>query len=53
MKPKVRQTTVQEDLFRSQLCHIINMRHELVKLGNAIDWEHLESTVLNFYAQTG
>lgn len=53
IKPKARQTTVQEDLFRSQLCNIINMRHELVKLGDVIDWAYLESKVSNFYAEVG
>ena len=53
MKPKKLEKSPQEDLFRSQLENIINMRHELVKLGDAIDWEYLNLKVSDFYAQVG
>jgi len=53
MKPKRIENQPQEDLFRSRLDHIINLRHELVKLADAIDWNFLESKVTPFYAAEG
>ena len=37
MRPR-EQSRGQEDLFRSRLDQIINMNHELVRLGRQIDW---------------
>lgn len=34
--------TGEQDLFRSRLDQIINMKHELVRLAQAIDWPVLE-----------
>jgi len=41
-KPREPRKTGEQDLFRSRLDQIINMRHELVRLAEAIDWPHLE-----------
>ena len=40
MKPRPRpQHSNTEELFRSNLKNIINLRHELVLLGDLIDWK--------------
>jgi IS5 family transposase len=41
MKPRERRETGEQDLFRSRLDQIINMRHELVKLAHAISWRFI------------
>ncbi len=42
MKPR-EQSRGQDDLFRSRLDQIIDMRHELVRLGGLIDWQTIGS----------
>jgi IS5 family transposase len=42
MKPREREVTGEQDLFRSRLDQIIDMNHALVKLARAIDWGFLE-----------
>jgi len=42
MKPRERRETGAQDLFRSRLDAIIDMKHALVKLARAIDWRFLE-----------
>src|SRR5580704_8021833 len=42
MRPRERRETGEQDLFRSRLDHIIDMRHALVKLARTIDWSFLE-----------
>jgi transposase, IS5 family len=42
MKPRERRETGDQDLFRSRLDQIIDMRHALVKLAGTIDWVFLE-----------
>ena len=37
MRPR-EQSRGQDDLFRSRLDQIIDMRHELVRLGGLVDW---------------
>jgi hypothetical protein len=44
MRPRERRETSEQDLFRSRLDQIIDMKHELVKLARAIDWRFLEET---------
>ena len=39
----------QEDMFRSRLTSIIDMRHELVKLGRGVDWAGLERDLSVYY----
>jgi transposase, IS5 family len=42
MRPKERRETGEGDLFRSRLDQIIDMKHALLKLAQAIDWRFLE-----------
>jgi IS5 family transposase len=42
MRPRERRETGEQDLFRSRLDQIIDLRHALVKLSRAIDWRFLE-----------
>lgn len=44
MKPRERRETGEQDLFRSRLDQIIDMRHALVKLAREVDWTFLERT---------
>src|SRR5215471_6673902 len=44
MRPRERRETSDQDLFRSRLDQIIDMKHALVKLARAIDWGFLEQT---------
>ena len=42
MKPRERRESGEQDLFRSRLDAIIDMKHALVKLARAMDWRSLE-----------
>src|SRR5215216_6602303 len=42
MRPRERRETGAQDLFRSRLDQIIDMKHALVKLARIIDWRFLE-----------
>jgi IS5 family transposase len=42
-----------EDLFRSKLKNIINLRHELVRLGELLDWARLEAHFAPYYKEAG
>ncbi len=44
MKPRERRQTGEQDLFRSRLDQIIDLRHPLVKLAREVDWTFLERT---------
>src|SRR6516162_8835500 len=44
MRPRERRETSEQDLFRSRLDQIIDMKHALVKLSQAIAWGFLEQT---------
>src|SRR6267143_1044577 len=44
MRPRERRETSEQDLFRSRLDQIIDMKHALVKLARTIDWRFLEDT---------
>jgi IS5 family transposase len=44
MKPRERRETNEQDLFRSRLDQIIDLRHPLVKLAREVDWSFLERT---------
>ena len=50
MKPRERGETGEQDLFRSRLDQIIDMRHELVKLAQTIDWRFLEGCFGEVYS---
>ena len=42
MKPPRNAPSGMEDLFRSRIENIIDLRHELVRLAAAIDWEFFD-----------
>lgn len=44
MRPKERRETGQTDMFRARLDQIINLEHELARLGRTIDWSFLETS---------
>jgi IS5 family transposase len=48
MRPR-EQAKGQDDLFRSRLDQIINMRHELVRLAGVIDWQLLDQKLGEVY----
>ena len=43
MRPREQRQTGQSDLFRARLDQIINLDHELVRLGRLIDWSFIEA----------
>ena len=43
MRPRVQPQTGQTDMFRARLDQIINLDHELVRLGRLINWRFIES----------
>src|SRR5260370_42461476 len=54
MKPRVKpQDSGMEELFRSKLKSIINLRHELVRLGELIDWARLEAHFAPYCKEAG
>src|SRR3981189_2708945 len=44
MRPRERRETSEQDLFRSRLDQIIDIKHALVKLARTIDWRFLKET---------
>jgi IS5 family transposase len=50
MRRRERRETSEQELFRSRLDQIIDMKHALVKLGQAIDWRVLEERFGAVYA---
>src|SRR6266853_1561246 len=54
MRPRVKpQDSGTEDLFRSKLRNIINLQHELVQLGELLDWARLEAHLAPYYKEEG
>jgi IS5 family transposase len=54
MKPRVKpQDSGAEELFRAKLRNIINLCHELVRLGDLIDWARLEAHFAPYYSVAG
>src|ERR1700691_4730834 len=54
MKPRPKpQDSGTQELFRAKLRNIINLQHELVRLGELIDWEHLEAHFAAYYREAG
>lgn len=53
MKPKERFDDGAEDLFRHRLLNIINPRHELVRLAEAIDWSRFDESFGTVYTDKG
>jgi hypothetical protein len=50
MRPRERRETGEQDLFRSRLDQIIDLKHALVKLSRTIDWHFLESQFGSVYS---
>lgn len=53
MKPRKQQDPGGEDMFRARLGHIINPRHELVLLAEAIDWQRFDEAFAPLFADVG
>jgi transposase, IS5 family len=53
MRPKKHVTTGEGDLFRARLDQIINMKHELVQLAGAIDWQWLDRQIAPLFSDRG
>jgi IS5 family transposase len=53
MRPKKPPTTGEGDLFRARLDQIINLKHELVQLAGAIDWEWLDAEIAPLFSDKG
>lgn len=54
MKPRPKpQDSGTQELFRAKLRNIINLQHELVRMGELIDWERLEKHFAPYYRDAG
>jgi transposase, IS5 family len=53
MRPKERTKTPQSDLFRLKLVNLIDLRHELCRLGDKINWSGLVEEFGALYAEHG
>ncbi len=53
MRPKQRETSKSDDLFRSRLDQIINRKHELVRLAAEIDWDWIDREIAPLYSEQG
>jgi IS5 family transposase len=53
MRPKKRETTGSGDLFRARLDQIIDMKHELVRLADAIDWDWIDGEIAPLFSDKG
>src|SRR3954454_1230318 len=53
MRPKKHETTRSGDLFRARLDQIINLRHELAQLADAIDWDWIDGEIAPLYSEKG
>jgi len=53
MRPKKTERSGANDLFRARLDQIINLRHELVRLADEIDWAWIDGELAEFFEPTG
>ena len=53
MRPRKQELTGTGDLFRARLDQIINMKHEMVRLAQAIDWSWLDDQVAPLFSENG
>lgn len=53
MRPRKTERARSGDLFRARLDQIINMKHELVRLAEAIDWEWIDGELAERFSDTG
>jgi IS5 family transposase len=52
MRPKERRDSGQNDFFKARLDQIVDLQHELAKLGRQIDWRFLEERFGTAYTDT-
>ena len=53
MRPKQRETSKSDDLFRARLDQIINPEHELLRLAAKIDWTWIDGEIAPLYSDHG
>ncbi len=53
MRPRKTEATGSGDLFRARLDQIIDMRHELVRLADAIDWGWIGGELAGCFSPEG
>ena len=53
MRPKQRETSKSDDLFRARLDQIINPEHELPRLAAKIDWTWIDGEIAPLYSEHG
>ena len=53
MRPRKPDAAGTDDLFRARLEQIINMRHELVRLADEIDWDWSDAEIAELFSETG
>ena len=53
MRPSKGESVGSDDLFRSRLDQIINMRHELVRLSVEIDWDWIDAELADLFSDAG
>ncbi len=53
MRPRQTERDGSGDLFRARLDQIINMRHELVRLADEIDWEWIDGELAGLFSEAG
>ena len=53
MRPKQQRHSRHDDLFRAPLDQIINMKHELVRLAEEIDWHWIDEQVADCFSAEG
>ena len=53
MRPGKQDWTGEQDLFRARLDQIINMKHELVRLAQTIDWSWIDQELSGCFSEEG
>ncbi len=53
MRPFKKLDHGQQDLFRSRLDQIINLRHPLSQLCSLLNWQHLNAVMAEYYSEHG
>ena len=53
MRPKKHEATRSGDLFRARLDQIIDLKHELAQLADAIDWDWIDGEIAPLYSEKG
>jgi transposase, IS5 family len=53
MRPGKQSWTGERDLFRARLDQIINMKHELARLAQTIDWSWIDEQIVDCFSENG